>query len=113
MKDEIKEALDEFMSSYYADITHSQYELICDYITNLEQENEKLKEENEHLRTDLNTYQNTIIEVNKECNSLFNHLTKKDLDYKSRIDKATGLLKKYGNGTFDDDLLKILGGDEE
>lgn len=37
----------------------------------------ELKAENEHLRTDIKTFSNTIIEVNKECNSLFNHLTKK------------------------------------
>ena len=53
----------------------------------------KLQQENEHLRTDLNTFKNTIIEVNKECNSLFNHLTKKDLDYKSRCEKASELLE--------------------
>lgn len=33
---ELKEALEEFMSSYYAEITHSQYELICNHINNLQ-----------------------------------------------------------------------------
>lgn len=33
---ELKEALEEFMSSHYAEITNSQYELICNHINNLQ-----------------------------------------------------------------------------
>lgn len=50
-------------------------------ISNLEFEVERLEKDNKK-------FINTIKEVNKECNNLFNHLTKKDLDYKTRIDKA-------------------------
>lgn len=34
-------------------------------------------------------------------------------NYKQRIDRAIEKLKKYGNGTFDDDLLNILQGSDE
>lgn len=41
MNNELKEALEEFMSSYYVDITHSQYELICNHINNLQSKIDK------------------------------------------------------------------------
>ena len=34
-------------------------------------------------------------------------------DYKSRIDKAIEMLKRYGNGTFDEELLNILEGNDK
>lgn len=97
MKDEIKEILNKLdyneweVDLYKVPITWSELYDIRDYITNLQEElkEEKrieqeslntinnLQEENEHLRTQLNTLENTVIEVNNECNRLFNHLTKK------------------------------------
>lgn len=47
-----------------------------------------LEFEVERLEKDNKKFINTIKVVNNECNNLFNHLTKEDLDYKSRIDKA-------------------------
>ena len=90
MNNEIKEIL-EFLSNenyYIQDIDCKFKRLYLDEVKTLLDYITKLQEENERLRTGLNTCQNTVIEVNKECNSLFNHLTKKDLDYKSRNDKA-------------------------
>lgn len=63
---------------------------IRDYITNLQQENEETKEVNENL---LRYVSELILYID---------------DYKSRCEKASELLQKYGNGTFDDDLLNIL-----
>ena len=134
MNNEIKEILDEMLwqfEKYPNDdfiIKNKESRILLDYITNLEQVNKnqakrnsrqrlantkqqelilKLQQENEHLRTDLNTFKNTIIEVNKECNSLFNHLTKKDLDYKSRCEKAID----YINNNFDKTGVNISGTD--
>ncbi|MBR2245651.1 MAG: hypothetical protein IJ880_01270 [Bacilli bacterium] len=50
MNNELKEALEEFMSSYYADITHSQYELICNHINNLQSKIDKATKKADELR---------------------------------------------------------------
>lgn len=80
----------------YVDTMEHLLELY-NYITNLQQENE-------HLRSDLNTLKNTIIEVN----SLFNHLTKKDLDYKSRCEKAVEYMNNTFNITGVKDMFDIM-----
>ena len=92
---------DEIKENNFSEMLFNRDERLLDYITNLQDQvnalvnvKDKLLEENEYLRTDLNTFENTIIEVNKECNSLFNHLTKKDLDYKSRVEKAVEYINK-------------------
>lgn len=153
MNKEIKEILDRLdyneweVDLYKVPITWLELYDIRDYITNLQEkvnqyENpddmtlfymwldekakdkmKQLQEENEHLRTDLNTYQNTVIEVNKECNSLFNHLTKKDLDYKSRCDKAIEYINEmclctngycdYGDDLRPEHIVKILQGSDK
>lgn len=98
MNEEIKEILKK------TDIDAVSYGVIINYITNLQKENEQ-------LRTEQNTYINTIKEVNKECNSLFNHLTKKDLDYKSRNENLKQELDQYKNNW--EELKKWVKEDKE
>ena len=138
MNDEIKEIIEGIKGVIKLDgsleFNTKELKILLDYITNLQEENDDLKQrlenevatsllrqqENEHLRTDIKTFSNTIIEVNKECNSLFNHLTKKDLNYKSRIDKAIDKLYCYGEvfdgkilQEFQKEMLNILNGGDE
>ena len=116
MKDEIKEHMQNCVDREESCLLNSDNtKLLLDCITNLQ-------EENEHLRTQLNTLENTVIEVNKECNRLFNHLTKKDLDYKTRNEKAIECIKHYAVENEDyskiynveeKELLNILNGDDK
>lgn len=61
---ELKEALEEFMSSYYVDITHSQYELICNHINNLQSKIDKANEYIEKYTDKLKTTRIPKIDFN-------------------------------------------------
>lgn len=66
MNNELKEALEEFMSSYYAEITHNQYELICNHINNLQSKIDKAIEYID-LKSNVNGYdKNKLLDILKE-----------------------------------------------
>ena len=69
-----------------------------DEIVELQQENERLKEANAELKAI--TKRPTPID--------YAMIQKRYEDYKSCCEKASELLQKYGNGTFDENLLNIL-----
>lgn len=86
MKDEIKEILELIGNAYYyGKISEEKKNSYCKYITNLQEENKRLKED---IRKD-EVYFKTF-ELAEECDQ------KQDIidDYKSRIDKATKILNK-------------------
>ena len=118
MSDEIKEKI----KAYYVanDINEILY-----YITNLQEENEKLKKQLEYLRS--GEYLN---QIKWERDFLQSIVDEKDIDYKSRNEKAIEYIKKHlqmydiddSVGNFDEFeilakpsvLLNILnGGDKE
>ncbi len=109
MNEEIKEILDRFNKvksasnklSYYPEdlLNRKDMWLLLDYITNLQQENERLKKQLEYLRTD--EYLN---QVKWERN--FNETMNKELNL--RIEKAVEYLKSKEDSlfiTFSDDML--------
>lgn len=67
--------------------------------------------------------EDVVREVSKQRDDLFNHLTKKDLDYKSRINKAIKYINKHSCtnpylskllvGSEIEDILDILRGKDE
>lgn len=82
MKDEIKEILDKpkiLMLSYGNYISLDDYVKLKDYITNLQEENERLKEENKRIFSHVNDDELLI-------SNAMNYAEAQD--YKSRIDKA-------------------------
>lgn len=112
MNDEIKEILDSLdkiaKAEYYPEdlLTYKECQLLLDYITNLQEENERLKKENKKLSNDL---AEAILFNQKRC--------EQNKELKQRCEKAIEYIKKWresdgsqGYCTFD--LLEILGGDE-
>ena len=96
MNDEIKEIsykLDSisngaYNNDGYVDLKQDEAHLLLDYITNLQQENERLKEKsiNEVLRNDFDMCVKDLKKANKKIEKLE--------DYKSRIEKALTYLEK-------------------
>lgn len=93
MKEEIKEILDNLEKvkngvGTFIGIDSKCANLLLDYITNLQQENERLKETNVYCnRTDCVGR----IKDSKKYDSVYQEKE----DYKSRIEKAFELLKRY------------------
>ena len=81
MNKEIKEILDKFKDY---NLTTRESKLLLDYITNLQQENERLKEENNNKA--MNDYAHAIDE------SWYRELYD---DYKSRCEKAIEYIKEH------------------
>lgn len=81
MNDEIKEILEDIKEIYY-------FKPLLDYITNLQQENERLKEKsiNEILKNDFDMCVKDLKKANKKIEKLE--------DYKSRIEKAVEYIEK-------------------
>ena len=115
MKDEIKEILDRLkytvIKHSFLDMSLSEYNTILDYITNLEQENERLLRE----------------KIQKElCESLLDECDEHNKYLQDRIDKAIEYIKElcyiesrnewfnYGDDLTPKYIVDILtGGDEE
>lgn len=115
MNDEIKEILNKLQYGFCSELT---YEKLLDYITNLQQENERLKKDNkilkqnninEVLRNDFDMCVKDLKKANKKIEKLE--------DYKSRIEKAIEYIKeKARNNCWIDqfeasDLIKLLRGE--
>ena len=97
MNNEIKEILDRLKKCDYDD-----FNKVLDYITNLQEEINKLTAESTE-------WESKYYDLEKLNNA--NYLS--FIDCNSRINKATEMLKRYGNGTFDEELLKILEGSDK
>lgn len=111
MNDEIKEILDDLKNTGYEKLAKN----IIDYITNLQQENERLKIDNkilkqnninEVLRNDFDMCVKDLKKANKKIEKLEN--------YKSRIDKTIEFINEYckynkitvnGNKYYDEYIL--------
>lgn len=115
----------------YQELFKTTYFVLCDkdYITNLQKDLEKandiiakdrqfyksrmdeyveLKKENERLK-ETNVYCNrTDCSGRLKDSRKYDSVYQEKEDYKSRVEKASELLQKHGNGTFDDNLLNIL-----
>lgn len=105
MNDEIKEIIDEFLKeksayslrySFNGDLAYSQEQILKDYITNLQEENERLKEELKNR---------PIVD--------FTFDTYKELeDYKSRCEKAIKYIEQeavfYDSYDGEDTMLEEL-----
>lgn len=73
MSDEIKEILELIGNSYYyGNIAEEQKEKYCNYITNLQQENDRLKEENKKF----NKWIETLNKENHRLNNIIKELEK-------------------------------------
>lgn len=94
MNDEIKEILDYISDSV---IKKEKWNKVKDYITNLQQENERLKQPKIFIDTQ-DMEERYGEELYKE------YLEKQVKDYKSRIEKAT----EYMNNTFDITSIKDM-----
>ena len=121
MKDEIKEILDYLKNDNYftesSEYEVSPYDLykslnsvqtdkLLDYITNLQEENKKLKHKLEQMYND--------------TKDTYNEICAEQIDYKSRNEKAIEYINSTGYGTdFSmsaeevDNLLNILQGDDK
>ena len=97
MSDEIKEILELIGNSYYyGNIAEEQKEKYCNYITNLQQENENLKDFNNKLQATkdrLDKYdrenQLEIDRLNNIINELEKHLHQEILDWQDANDLWT------------------------
>lgn len=125
---EIIESLDKIAKAeYYPEdlLTYKECQLLLNYTTNLQKENEYLKKQNTKLYKKDTKIINELKEELEITQEKWNKdkqwsecRTKEWLDYKQRIDKAIEYIKEWresdgskGYCTFD--LLEILGGDEE
>lgn len=119
MNDEIKEILDRLdyneweVALYKVPITWCELYDIRDYITNLQQENERLKQDYINLRNYIKM-RNVSTEVEDKALlyniELENINKKKYLDYKSRCEKAIEILKEIHKilpGTYNQLLIEI------
>ena len=101
MNNEIKEILDRLKNHYV--LGEEQDTFLLDYITNLEQENERLKEDNYELQKYINEEEGFAKDENRELGL--------------RIDKAIELIKndyfEDGSGNNIDEVLNILQGSDK
>lgn len=75
MKDEIKEILQLIGNCYYhGEINEDQHKKLCNYITSLQEENEKLKEENEEYKLRLCKSADFILPYRNGFNNWFEFL---------------------------------------
>ena len=136
MKDEIKETLDKLQlinncefNFTYTIIQKPEAKALLNYITNLQQENERLKDELEQNKNPLRGIfaQVTDDDLLRNNAAMYAELE----DYKSRCEKAIELINKWvenidnwdkTDNPYDyyienniglEDLVDILGGDEE
>ena len=124
MNDEIKEIIDKLEK--LDDLTTFDYVTLYTYITNLQQENEKLKEKikyasdklvgyinapyvitNEYFEDIIRTIEeNTDIQIGTNCMDFMEELE----DYKSRIEKADWWLKEMLKQAKSDETKAIING---
>ena len=106
MNDEIKEILIFIENKIYPkdSLLFEKWTSLKDYITNLQQENESLRI---RIKTIKRLRKKQTQKKNKYKSIIFDE-EQKLKDYKSRCKKAIEILKRYGNGTFDEELLNIL-----
>ena len=118
MKDEIKEILEalklhnDIVKEYPLTLSIEEQKILLDYITNLQEENKRLKEIIENL---------TTMTVNGDRTQIKNTAQYKLDIYKSRNEKAIEYIKSYKNDyapyELSDynirELLNILNGDDE
>ena len=86
MNNEIKEILREAKEFQYIDLNIEETDLLLDYITNLQEENERLKEENKHIFSKVNDDKLLI-------SNAMNYAEAQD--YKSRCEKAIEYIKEW------------------
>lgn len=116
MTEEIKEILESLnkiaKTEYYPEdlLTYKECEILLNYITNLQKENEKLKEENKRI----------FSRVNDDELLISNAMNYAELqDYKQRNEKAIEYIEErknlnwYADGVFVYELLNILNGGDE
>ena len=85
MNDEIREILDGLFETLENDLlSRSQYKILLDYITNLQKENEELKEENKQIFSKVNDDELLI-------SNAMNYAEAQD--YKSRVEKVVEYFK--------------------
>lgn len=87
------------LAIYNVNIDSQEAKLLIDYITNLQQENEKLKEENEKLKE---------LDENYPIEEELAEAYRREEDYKSRIEKAVEYIKK-DTRWFDSEYAKVYG----
>lgn len=111
MKDEIKEILD---TKLYFDLDEEDYIKIKDYITNLQQENETLHENNQNMQEEMARVweeNERLKEENVYCNRTdcvgrikdsrkYDSVYQEKEDYKSRCEKALKDIDLLLNGTY-------------
>jgi len=100
MNDEIKEILSFSCNADYKRLSCDEIKVLRDYITNLQQENERLKKQNELLK-DQNI--NEILKKDLEiCAKQYKKSDEKLEKYKSRIEKAVEFIE---NNSLYDEIL--------
>lgn len=106
MNEEIKKILELFSSTdkniMFGDIVElnsKESHLLLNYITNLQQENERLKEENKRIFSKVNDDELLI-------SNAMNYAEAQD--YKSRCEKAIELINAWLDGLNNDDIIILL-----
>ena len=100
MNDEIKEILDFKENADYKRLSCDEIKILRDYITNLQQENEKLKWDKEQLNSLVNSCQDEIrklkeLDENYPIEEELAEAYRREEDYKSRIEKTVEYIQNH------------------